>query len=64
MMASYLVLGGHKLVPLFWDYFVLALCSLPFYYVGMKIFRSYETIVRFSKMEDLARIVCALIIAG
>lgn len=62
MMASYLVLGGQVLVPLFWDYLVLALCSLPFYYIGMRLFRSYETIVRFSKMEDLARIVCSLFV--
>ena len=62
LMASYLLLGGQVLVPLFWDYFVLALCSLPFYYLGMKLFRSYETIVRFSSMEDLARIVCAIFV--
>lgn len=61
-MASYLMLGGQVLVPLFWDYFVLALCSLPFYYLGMKMFRSYETIIRFSRMEDLARIVCAIFV--
>lgn len=62
LIASYLVLGGQVLVPLFWDYFILALCSLPFYYLGMKMFRSYETIVRFSKMEDMARIVCAVFV--
>lgn len=62
LMAAYLVLGGQVLVPLFWDYILLALYSLPLYYVGMKLMRSYETIVRFSKMEDLARIVCAVFI--
>lgn len=62
LFSSYLVLGGQVLVPLFWDYILLAICSLPLYYVGMKIMRSYETIVRFSKMEDLARIVCSVFI--
>lgn len=62
LMAAYLVLGGQVLVPLFWNYVLMAVCSLPFYYIGMKLFRSYETIVRFSNMEDLARIVCALFV--
>lgn len=62
LMAAYLVLGGQVLVPMFWDYIILAICSLPFYYVGMKLFRSYETIVQFSQMEDLARIVCAIFV--
>lgn len=62
MMASYLVLGGQALVPQFWQYLAVAVCSLPIYYIGMKLFRSYETIVRFSRMEDLARIVCALFV--
>lgn len=62
LIATYLMSGGQTLVPMFWDYCVLALCSLPFYYIGMKLFRSYETIVRFSTMEDLARIVCALFV--
>lgn len=64
LMASYLMLGSQVLVPKFWDYFVLALCSLSFYYLGMKLFRSYETVVRFSRMEDLARIVCAIFVGS
>lgn len=62
LMSAYVVLGGQVLVPLFWDYVVLAIASLPFYYLGMKLLRSYETIVRFSRMEDLARIVCAVFV--
>lgn len=62
LMSAYVVRGGEVLVPLFWGYVVLAIGSLPLYYVGMKLLRSYETIVRFSRMEDLARIVCAVFV--
>ncbi len=51
-------------VDYFWSYTVLAICSLPFYWVGMRIFHTYSGILRYSSFIDLARVGGSVIFGG
>lgn len=62
LLGAYLVGGGETLVPYFWEYVYFSLGSLPFYFLGMRLYRTYETIARFSFAATLIRIICALVI--
>lgn len=60
LMGAYLVNGGQELVPRFWDYILFACCSIPLYYIGMRLFHTYESVTRFSTIEDLMRVACSM----
>lgn len=62
LLGAYLVGGGEMLVPYFWEYVCFSMFTLPLYYIGMRLYHTYETIVRFSFAATLIRIICALVI--
>ncbi len=71
MLGTYFVQGG---TPLqgdgFWRHLLAITCSLPFFIIGMRIFRTYSGVLRYSSFVDLARVagavavglVCSLIL--
>ena len=63
MLGTYFVQGG---TPLqgdgFWRHLLVITCSLPFFIIGMRIFRTYSGVLRYSSFVDLARVAGAVTI--
>ena len=59
MFAAYLLVDNSFLIANFFKFCVLALASLPFLWVFMKVFHTYSGILRFSSFNDLFRVVMA-----
>ena len=61
MLGTYFVQGG---TPLqgdgFWRHLLVITCSLPFFIIGMRIFRTYSGVLRYSSFVDLARVAGAV----
>lgn len=64
LFAQYLCLGGDTLAAHFWYYVLVWGCSLPLYYIGMRLFHTYAGIIRYSSFVDLMRVSCALLIGA
>ena len=62
MIATYIVEGGEVIASHFWNYFLLFVCSLPLFVVGMRIFHTYSGIIRYSSFVDLLRISGAIVV--
>lgn len=70
MLGTYLVQGG---TPLqgdgFWKHLLAITCALPFFILGMRVFKTYSGVLRYSSFVDLTRVagavtvglICALI---
>ena len=63
MLGTYFVQGG---TPLqgdgFWRHLLAITCALPFFIIGMRIFRTYSGVLRYSSFVDLARVAGAVAI--
>lgn len=63
MLGTYFVQGG---TPLqgdgFWRHLLAITCSLPFFILGMRVFRTYSGVLRYSSFVDLARVAGAVAI--
>lgn len=62
IVAIYICLGAELLVARFWQYVAMWICTLPFHWIGMRIFHTYAGIIRYSSFVDLMRVSCALFI--
>lgn len=62
MIATYIAEGGEVIASHFWNYFLMFVCSLPLFVVGMRIFHTYSGIMRYSSFVDLLRISGALVV--
>ena len=62
MIATYIVEGGEVIASHFWNYFLMFVCSLPLFVVGMRIFHTYSGIIRYSSFVDLLRISGAIVV--
>lgn len=60
-VAAQAVLHGSQ--PHFFYWAKLWTCSLPAFWVGMKIFHTYKGIIRFSSFVDLTRVTGALLVS-
>ena len=62
LCGIYLVLGGSGLVSHFWSYVLTLVCSLPLFWVGMGVFKTYRGIIRYSSFVDLMRVAGAMLL--
>ncbi len=62
MLAIYLSMGGDVLAANFWHFLSVWACSLPMFYVGMRMFHTYAGIFRYSSFADLLRVSCAVFV--
>lgn len=63
MVGIYIVQGGSPLQGSgFWHYLLACVCALPFFIIGMRVFRTYSGVLRYSSFVDLARVAGALVI--
>lgn len=62
MIATYIAGGGELIASHFWNYLLTFICSLPLFVVGMRIFHTYSSIMRYSSFVDLLRISGALVV--
>jgi FlaA1/EpsC-like NDP-sugar epimerase len=64
MFAIYLSMGGEVVVANFWHFLMVWTCTLPMFYIGMRLFHTYAGIFRYSSFADLLRVSCAVLIGG
>ncbi|MBO4565302.1 MAG: polysaccharide biosynthesis protein [Bacteroidaceae bacterium] len=63
MIGTYIVQGGGPLQSNgFWQHLLAIICSLPFFILGMRIFRTYSGVLRYSSFVDLTRVAGAVIV--
>lgn len=62
VIAVYVISGGDILAHHFWDFVLMACCSLPLMAVGMRCMHTYSGVLRYSSFVDLARCLAALLI--
>lgn len=62
LVSVYLVSGGNQLASHFWKCVFALLCSLPMFWIGMRVFNTYSGIIRYSSFVDLMRVAGALVI--
>lgn len=60
ILSLYICYGGSVLTNHFWTHLIVAVMALPFVWVAMKVFHTYSGILRYSSINDLYRITCAL----
>ena len=64
MVSVYIGEGGSTLLHIFWLWLGVWCCTLPFFYIGMRLFHTYSGIFRYSSFVDLMRVSCALLIGA
>ena len=64
MLSIYLCLGGGSIVAHFWPLLFAWICTLPFFYFGMRFFHTYAGIFRYSSFADLLRVTCAVLVGA
>ena len=63
MLGTYFVQGGTPLQgDVFWRHLLAITCALPFFIIGMRVFRTYSGVLRYSSFVDLARVAGAVAI--
>lgn len=63
MIGTYIVQGGGPLQSNgFWQHLLSIVCALPFFILGMRIFRTYSGVLRYSSFVDLTRVAGAVIV--
>ena len=62
LLATYICMGGNAIAKNFWHIVLLWVCTLPFFWIGMRLNRTYSGIIRYSSFTDLMRVLVALII--
>lgn len=62
LMSLYFCCGGEYVAYHFWQYVLLWICSLPFFFVGMRSFSTYTGILRYGSFVDLGRVVMSLLV--
>lgn len=61
LISIYANLGGNALVHNFWHHVFFWACTLPLFVIGMRLFHTYNGILRYSTIRDLTKIAYALI---
>lgn len=64
LFAIYLCMGGDVLIPNFWHFVLVWACTLPMFFVGMRLFHTYAGIFRYSSFADLLRVSCAVVVGS
>jgi len=64
LLSTYILYGGSSLVPGFLTHVLMWVCTLPLFFIGMRLFHTYSGIIRYSSFVDLMRITCALLVSG
>ena len=62
MLSVYLSMGGEPLVSNFWHYLMVWSCTLPLFFIGMRLFHTYAGIFRYSSFADLMRVSWAILL--
>ncbi len=62
MSSLFFCTSASFFVTNFWQYLIIWLCALPFYYVGMRLFHTYSGVFRYSSFIDLMRVAMALFV--
>lgn len=62
LAAMYLCDGAMVVVQNFWYHVLGVALTLPFFFVGMRLFHTYAGIFRYSSFVDLMRVSCALLL--
>ena len=60
LLSLYICTSGEYLANHFWQYVMLWSCSLPFFFVGMRLLCTYTGVLRYSSFVDLGRIFISL----
>lgn len=63
LISTYIYMGGEKLATNFWDHVLSWILTLPFFIFSMRIFHTYNGILRYSTIRDLIKIAYSLITA-
>lgn len=61
LVSTYACLGGNVLAGNFWEYIRGLLYVQPLFIIGMRIFHTYNGILRYSTIADLIKLVYALV---
>lgn len=62
MLAVYLCSGGKAIASNFWNTVLMWICTLPLFMVGMRVFRTYSGVIRYSSFTDLMRVALSVVI--
>ncbi len=62
MSAVYLCIGGKALAYNFWNTVLMWVCTLPLFFVGMRVFHTYSGVIRYSSFTDLMRVALSVVI--
>ena len=62
MLAVYLCIGGRAVASNFWNTVLMWVCSLPLFLLGMRVFRTYSGVIRYSSFTDLMRVALSVVI--
>lgn len=61
VLSYYFCNGGGSVISRFWRIVLSTICCLPLYMIGMRIFHTYQGVLRYSSFVDLFRVSCAVI---
>ena len=59
LISTYVCMGGSGLASHFWHYVRAWIVVLPFFIVGMRLMHTYSSVLRYSGVYDLKRVVIA-----
>ena len=62
MIAYYWTHGGGATASVWWRLLLTLACWLPLFAAGMRLFHTYEGIIRYSSFVDLIRVTCSLLV--
>ena len=62
MLAVYFCMGGNFIAAHFWKILLMWICTLPFFWIGMRLFHTYSGVIRYSSFTDLMRVALSVVI--
>ena len=62
ILAHYFMFSGGALLSSLFEVFLFWCCSIPVFFIGMRLFHTYSGIIRYSTFTDLFRVASALVV--
>ena len=62
MLAVYFCMRGNFIAAHFWKILLMWICTLPLFWIGMRLFHTYSGIIRYSSFTDLMRAALSVLI--
>ena len=62
VLAVYFCMRGNFIAAHFWKILLMWICTLPLFWIGMRLFHTYSGIIRYSSFTDLMRAALSVVI--